>query len=81
MMGIQSGFTTRTIQQIGPSWADEGVPFTNIFKYDVKVPAGNIWYHDHALGITRLNVYAGMAGFFFIRDSYDTGNLIRNKNL
>ena len=29
---------------------------------------GTIWYHDHALGITRLNVYAGLAGFYIIRD-------------
>jgi spore coat protein A len=27
-----------------------------------------LWYHDHALGITRLNVYAGLAGMYFIRD-------------
>ena len=25
------------------------------------------WYHDHALGMTRLNVYAGPAGFYIIR--------------
>jgi FtsP/CotA-like multicopper oxidase with cupredoxin domain len=31
------------------------------------------WYHDHALGITRLNVYAGLAGFFPLRDAADTG--------
>lgn len=30
-------------------------------------------YHDHALGITRLNVHAGMAGFYMIRDEMDTG--------
>ena len=30
--------------------------------------AGN-WYHDHAMGITRLNVYAGMSGLYFIRDA------------
>ncbi|MDH3318035.1 MAG: multicopper oxidase domain-containing protein, partial [Gammaproteobacteria bacterium] len=30
-------------------------------------------YHDHALGITRLNVYAGLAGFYFVRDEFDTG--------
>ncbi len=36
-------------------------------------PAGTVWYHDHTLGITRLNVYAGMAGFFLIRDAVDTG--------
>ena len=57
----------------GPSWKTEGVRFTTRFKYDVNVPAGSIWYHDHALGITRLNVYAGMAGFFFVRDNDDTG--------
>jgi spore coat protein A, manganese oxidase len=32
-----------------------------------------LWYHDHALGITRLNVYAGLAGPYFIRDDIDTG--------
>lgn len=31
-------------------------------------PAGN-WYHDHSMGITRLNVYAGMAGLYTIRDT------------
>jgi spore coat protein A, manganese oxidase len=31
-------------------------------------PAATLWYHDHALGITRLNVYAGLAGFYLLRD-------------
>jgi spore coat protein A, manganese oxidase len=31
-------------------------------------PATTLWYHDHALGITRLNVYTGLAGFYLIRD-------------
>lgn len=35
--------------------------------------AGTVWYHDHALGITRLNVYAGLAGYYLIRDQFDTG--------
>jgi spore coat protein A len=30
--------------------------------------SATLWYHDHALGITRLNVYAGLAGFYLIRD-------------
>jgi len=57
----------------GPQW--DAVPggFTNTFRYDNHVPAGNLWYHDHALGITRLNVYAGLAGFYFVRDHEDTG--------
>jgi len=33
--------------------------------------AATLWYHDHALGITRLNVYAGGAGFYLIRTPYD----------
>jgi spore coat protein A len=31
-------------------------------------PATTLWYHDHALGVTRLNVYAGLAGMYLIRD-------------
>src|SRR5208337_2378002 len=27
-----------------------------------------LWYHDHALGITRLNVFMGLVGALFIRD-------------
>jgi spore coat protein A, manganese oxidase len=33
--------------------------------------AATLWYHDHAMGITRLNVYAGLAGCYLIRDSED----------
>jgi spore coat protein A len=34
-------------------------------------PPGTIWFHDHALGITRLNVYMGLAGLYLIRDSFE----------
>jgi FtsP/CotA-like multicopper oxidase with cupredoxin domain len=57
----------------GPQWDFVPGGFTNTFSYNNAVPAGNLWYHDHALGITRLNVYAGLAGFYFIRDEFDTG--------
>ena len=30
-----------------------------------------LWYHDHAVGITRLNVYAGMSGFYLLRDEQE----------
>jgi spore coat protein A len=36
--------------------------------YPNEQAATTLWYHDHALGITRLNVYAGLAGFYLIRD-------------
>ncbi len=58
---------------VGPQWANVPGGFTTKFMYDNNVPAGNLWYHDHALGITRINVYAGLAGFYFVRDEFDTG--------
>jgi FtsP/CotA-like multicopper oxidase with cupredoxin domain len=38
------------------------------FQYPNRNRASTIWYHDHALGLTRLNVYAGPAGFYLIRE-------------
>ena len=32
-----------------------------------------LWYHDHAMGITRLNAYAGLAALYFVRDVTDPG--------
>ncbi|MCM2265900.1 MAG: DUF4214 domain-containing protein [Desulfuromonadales bacterium] len=37
------------------------------YSYANTQPASTLWYHDHALGMTRLNVYAGPAGFWLIR--------------
>jgi spore coat protein A, manganese oxidase len=51
----------------GPHWVNE------TYTYDNSQGSCCLWYHDHALGITRLNVYAGMAGFYLIRDEKDTG--------
>jgi len=42
-------------------------PGTAVFQYPNSQRASTIWYHDHTLGMTRLNVYAGPAGFFIIR--------------
>lgn len=36
-------------------------------------PAAMLWFHDHALGATRLNVLAGLAGAYIVRDANDTG--------
>jgi spore coat protein A len=45
----------------------------NTFRYANDQDATTLWYHDHAMGVTRLNAYAGMAGFYLIRDGLDTG--------
>jgi spore coat protein A len=37
------------------------------FQYPNDQRESTLWYHDHALGMTRLNVYAGPAGFFLVR--------------
>ncbi|MBL8204140.1 MAG: multicopper oxidase domain-containing protein [Blastocatellia bacterium] len=46
----------------GPGWVKD------VYTYANDQPATTLWYHDHALGVTRLNVYAGMAGFYLLRD-------------
>jgi FtsP/CotA-like multicopper oxidase with cupredoxin domain len=40
-----------------------------------KQQATTLWFHDHSLGITRINVFSGLAAFYFIRDQFDTGQI------
>ena len=40
---------------------------TNEYTYPNTQEAATLWFHDHGLGVTRLNVYAGLAGFYFLR--------------
>jgi FtsP/CotA-like multicopper oxidase with cupredoxin domain len=42
-----------------------------VFEYPNAQRASTIWYHDHTLGMTRLNVYAGPAGFYIVRGGPD----------
>lgn len=39
--------------------------------YPNRQPPATLWYHDNTLGITRLNVGAGLAGFYLLRDPAD----------
>ncbi len=49
------------------------IPGSAYYRYPNTQPAATIWFHDHTLGMTRLNVYAGPAGFWLIRGGlYDT---------
>jgi spore coat protein A len=38
-----------------------------------QMPASLLWFHDHGLGTTRLNVFAGLAAAYILRDASDTG--------
>jgi spore coat protein A len=44
-----------------------------VFRYPNSQQATTLWFHDHTLGMTRINVYAGLAAFYLLRDEYDTG--------
>lgn len=48
-----------------------GEDFT--YYFPMRQRASNAWFHCHAGGVTRLNVYAGLAGMMWIRDRWDTG--------
>jgi len=43
-----------------------GASFTHTYPNDQ--PPTTLWYHDHSMGLTRINVYAGLAGMYIIRD-------------
>ena len=42
------------------------------YFYPNQQDATLLWYHDHAMGINRLNVYAGMFGLFIVRDEVES---------
>ena len=52
-----------------PNQALRGLTYTtNVYLYPNQQRAATLWYHDHALGVTRLNVNMGLAGMYIIRD-------------
>ena len=40
-----------------------------LYHYPNGQDAATLWYHDHAMGITRLNIYAGLFGAYIVRDA------------
>ncbi len=47
---------------------------TQTVDYPNEQPATLLWFHDHGLGATRLNVFAGLAAAYLLRDQSDTGH-------
>jgi spore coat protein A len=41
--------------------------------YPNQQEAAALFYHDHAMGITRLNAVAGLMGLYLIRDEFEDG--------
>jgi len=65
-----------------------GLPLTNVigggvanFSYPNTQPSTTLWYHDHTLGMTRNNVYAGPAGFWLIRERDAAGDILQETGL
>jgi spore coat protein A len=57
-----------------PGLASHGPGFvSNGYSYPNRQEATTLWFHDHALGMTRLNVFSGLAAFYLLRDARDTG--------
>jgi FtsP/CotA-like multicopper oxidase with cupredoxin domain len=56
-------FRAKAQARTGQAWT----PGSAVFQYENDQAAATFWYHDHTLGMTRLNVYAGPAGFYLLR--------------
>jgi bilirubin oxidase len=54
-------------QEFEDAWGVTWEPGTSVFQYPNDQRAATMWFHDHTLGLTRLNVYAGPAGFCILR--------------
>jgi len=72
--GYPEAWYTQNYTERGSAWVKKA------YSYDNKQEASTLWYHDHTLGLTRLNVYAGLAGMYLVRDANEN-NLIRNNVL
>jgi spore coat protein A len=63
--GRSQAWFTRGFETTGPEFTKQN------YYYNNDQPPAALWYHDHALGITRLNVYAGLAGFYVLRNDHE----------
>jgi len=66
-----AGYATQgtLVNQYGTTTNPPTRPGVAEFAYPNDQPSTTLWYHDHTLGMTRNNVYAGPAGFWLIRES------------
>jgi len=56
----------------GATWTADAPVDRATYVYPNTQDAANIWFYDHVLGFTRLNVYAGIAGAYVIIDPPNT---------
>lgn len=63
--GHPEAWFTRDFKIVGPEFK------RRVYKYGNYQSGTTLWYHDHSMGQTRLNVYAGLAGFYILRDELE----------
>ncbi len=56
-------FKAEASDRLGVNWA----PGTAVFQYDNDQRATGLWFHSHELGMTRVNIYAGLTGMYLLR--------------
>lgn len=60
--GSALAWFTANYRDKGPKWSQTTYTYPNVQH------AGNLWYHDHALGLTRVNLLAGLIAPYVIKD-------------
>jgi len=63
--GHPDAWFTNSFAKTGPRFS------TRVYHYPNDQAAMHLWYHDHAVGITRLNFHTGLVGLYFVRDEVD----------
>ncbi len=76
--GVPDVRTTTHLHGAKAPTKDDGYPEdwfvsgqSRVCTYPLQQDATALWYHDHAMGLTRLNTYAGLFGMFLIRDQVE----------
>ncbi|KAK6922228.1 Multicopper oxidase, type 1 [Dillenia turbinata] len=59
--GNSLAWFTNGFNQTGPTWS------RRTYRYHNHQHPGNLWYHDHAMGLTRVNILAGLIGAYIVR--------------
>ncbi|OEH94196.1 multicopper oxidase family protein [Bacillus solimangrovi] len=63
--GYPESWFTHGFEIVGPTFS------RFVYCYPNDQPPTALWYHDHAMGITRLNIYAGLVGMYLIYDLHE----------
>ncbi|KAD3642298.1 hypothetical protein E3N88_31522 [Mikania micrantha] len=62
--GNSNSWFTAGFKEVGPRWTKK------TYLYHNQQQPGNLYYHDHAMGLTRVNLLAGLFGAYIIRHHY-----------